>query len=57
MTNTHVDSKFLTAWPSYTVSDPVNFVFNASRGMTLEADDFRKEAIELIQEMAPNVGR
>lgn len=44
-------------WPSYTVSDPVNFVFNASRGMTLEVDNFREGAIKLIQEMVPNVGR
>ncbi|KAK2605508.1 hypothetical protein N8I77_008341 [Diaporthe amygdali] len=57
VTNTNTDSKFETEWPSYTASDPVNFVFNASRGMTLEADDFRKEAIDLIHEMAPDVGR
>lgn len=57
MTNIQADSKFYTKWPSYTVSGPVNFVFSASRGMTLEVDNFRKGAIELIQEMAPSVGR
>ncbi|KAH6985451.1 Alpha/Beta hydrolase protein, partial [Ilyonectria destructans] len=55
--NNHRVRHFKVQWPEYEKQNPRNIVFNATAGAKLEADDYRREAIDYIRNTAASFNR
>ncbi|KAM6485690.1 alpha/beta-hydrolase [Trichoderma sp. SZMC 28011] len=50
--NNHGVHGFNLRWPKYDIDSPLNIVFNATKGITLEKDTYRAKAMSYIWESA-----
>ncbi|KAI9164201.1 Lipase 2 [Paramyrothecium foliicola] len=49
--NSHQVKDLKVNWPMYSLDDPQNIVFSVSDGVHLQKDDWRQEAIKLMEEL------